>query len=252
MHGGAKIVRPTLRRALVGAAIGLVLVVGLGLPQPSVGFPVDRCALTITSLDGDGSPLGTAESGARDATQSQPLVISWSGSITWTGSTGDAAFRRTSWHIEVFGVPTPLRGGDANEEGETTGTDSIRLADVIPFRVAGLFHVTGGLEGEGGTCRGEGWVQIAGDPVGTVPFLVSLAMWLVGAALLAVGARGHWLTAVGGGVLVGLGSAVLLVLFSTLPFGALTPGVVMAAGVLLGLVAGWYGRILAGRTRRRG
>jgi hypothetical protein len=235
----------------VAGAIGLVLVVSLGVPERSLSFPLDTCALTVRSLDADGSPLDTAESGAGDATQTRPLVVSWSGSITWTGSTGDVAFRRTSWHIEIFGLPTPLRGGDANEEGDTTGADSIRLADVIPFRVAGLFHVTGGLEGEGGTCRGEGWVQIAGDPVGTVPFLVSLAMWLVGAALLAVGARGHWLTAVGGGVLVGLGSAMLLVLFSTLPFGDLTPGVVMAAGVLAGLVAGWYGRILGGRTRGR-
>jgi hypothetical protein len=241
--------RPWSRR-VVAATIGLGQVLVLSTPAPTAAFPLDACQLTITSRDADGSILDVAESGALDGSQVNPLLVSWSGTVTWTGGTG-AVIRHTTWHVEAFGLPTPVRGGDANEDGDTAGEDSVRVADLVPFRVAGLVYVSGTLEGEGGSCRGSGWLQVVGDPTGTIPFIAAVALWLVGAVLLAVGARGHWLPAIGGGLLVGLSSALLLVQLATLPFAEATPGVVAVGGLLLGLLAVVYGRAIGARRAAR-
>jgi hypothetical protein len=206
--------------------------------------------MTVSSQDADGAPLDSALSGETDARQATPLLVSWDGTINWSGDTGAQVIRATSWHVEVFGLPTPMRGGDANDEGDATGEDSTRVSAAVPFRFTGLFYVTGRLSGEGGACSGSGWVRVLGDPMTTLPFLVALAMLLVGVVLLAVGIRGRWLPAAAGGVLLGLGSTVMLVIYAVLPLGEATPIVITVLGVLTGVAAGWFGRMQLRRAAR--
>jgi hypothetical protein len=56
----------------------------------------------------------------------------------------------------------------------------------VPGPVVGLFYVTGYIEGNSGTnrCDGNGWVHIVGDPLGTIPFWLALALLVIGGGLL--------------------------------------------------------------------
>jgi hypothetical protein len=223
---------------------------GTADPPATLAFPLSGCTLTITSLDADGTAVDSAQGGGPDASMTAPLEVHWDGTIGWSGGTDAQVIRATSWHVDVFGLPTPLRGGEANEDGDTTGEDSIRIGEAVPFRYTGLFHVSGLLSGDGGSCSGEGWVRVVGNPMSTLPFLVALALLLVGVVLLAVGARGRWLPALAGGLLLGLGSMVLLVIYAVLPLAAATPPVVTLLGLLTGAGAGWLGRVQMGRAER--
>ena len=53
-------------------------------------------------------------------------------------------------------------------------------------RVVGLVHISGWLEGNDGTvrCEGNGWVNVVGDPVGTIPWIVFLTLLALGAIFL--------------------------------------------------------------------
>jgi hypothetical protein len=242
--------RPLQRRLAALALVALALAIGSVRPQAGLAFPLSGCHLTITSLDAGGAAIDSAIGGGADATQAAPLQVSWDGTIEWSGSSGAQAIRGAGWHVDVFGLPTSLRGDDPNQDGGTSAAESIRISEAVPFQFTGLFYVSGQLSGEGGTCTGEGWVRVLGDPMSTLPFLVSLALVLVGAVLLAVGARGRWLPAVAGGLLLGQGTVLLLVIYGFLPLAAATPPIVIALGLLIGIGAGWVGRVRLRRAER--
>ena len=211
-------------------------------PMHVAAFPLSGCQLTLTSYDAAGVEIDEAVGGSADAAREDPLRVPWDGSVRWTRGDADGPPATGDWHVEVFGVPTMLRGSDVSA---TTG--SIQISESMPFRFGGLFFVSGQLAAADGGCQGSGWVRIVGDPLSTVPFSVGLALVLVGLVLLAVGARGGWLPGIGGGVLLGVGSAILLVLYATLPLGELTPWGLVAAGIVVGIGAGWYGNVQSRR-----
>jgi hypothetical protein len=239
--------RPSKRRLAAIALAAVAMAMGTADPPPGRAFSLSDCTLQLTSLDANGAAVDSAESGGSDASQEAPLQVHWDGNVTWRGATGARPVRDTSWSVEVFGLPTSLRGGDQNSAGDTSGDGSVRISQAVPFRFTGLFHVSGQLSGQGGTCNGEGWVRVIGDPISTLPFLVALALLLVGVVLMAVGARGRWLSTLAGGLLLGLGSVVLMVIYAVLPFGAATPPLVAVLGLLTGAGAGWLGHV---QTRR--
>jgi hypothetical protein len=219
-----------------------VVALTLLIPGSTAAFPLTNCSLEITSLDIDGIPVDSASGGTGDATQDDPFIVDWDGDVLWSGTTGDQVITNNSWHIDVFGFPTPLRGGDANEAGDRQGQDRYDVSASAPFRLTGLFFVSGELTGEGGSCAGSGWFKIAGEPVGTVPFYLAIALILIGAVLIAIAARGGWVPGLLGGLSLGIGVSGLLVGLSTLPFGSLTVPIVILFGVLIGALAAWLGR----------
>jgi hypothetical protein len=87
----------------------------------------------------------------------------------------------------------------------------------------------------------------AEDPLGTVPFWTGLALILVGLVLVALGSRGSWLAALGGGAMMGGGVAVLITGTAWAPFGPTTPWLFLGAGVIIGLLAGAVGWRSPGR-----
>jgi len=230
--------RPFPRRLALVAVVAIALVI----PGSVAAFPLTNCTLELTSLYADGNALDSATGGAADATQDDPFMVDWDGQVVWNGTTGSQEIKNNSWHVDVFGVPTPLRGGGPNDEGDTGGDGTVDVSSNLPFRFAGLFFVSGELSGEGGSCAGSGWMKIAGDPVGTVPFFLALALVVLGAILIAVGARGGWLPALVGGLLFGVGLAMLLIGFSTLPVGSLTVAGSVALGLLIGALSAALGR----------
>jgi hypothetical protein len=240
--------RPSQRRLAAIALAAVAVAMGATDPPPGLAFSLSGCTLQLTSLDANGAVVDSAHSGGSDASQQAPLQVDWDGSVMWQGATSARPVRDTSWSVDVFGLPTSLRGGDGNSAGDTSGDGSVYISQAVPFRFTGLFHVSGQLRGEGGMCRGDGWVRVIGGPMSTLPFLVALALMLVGVVLLAVGARGRWLAALAGGLLLGLGSVVLMVIYAVLPFGAVTPPVVTVLGLLAGAGAGWLGQRQLRRT----
>jgi hypothetical protein len=224
------------------------MLAGLLLPSGARAFALDGCRLTLVSLDGAGHEIDRADEASDAGSQSRPLRVAWDGTVAWEGSADARTTRTTAWQVLVFGMPTPLRGGDRDHPGDTSGAGSIRVSDAAPFRISGLVHVSGRLEGEGGECSGSGWVMVLGDAASTVPFSVGVALVLLGLVLVAVGARGAWWAALAGGLLLGTGASMLLVTYALLPLGEATPGVAMAAGLLLGALAGVSGR--RGQVRR--
>jgi hypothetical protein len=235
--------RPVPRRPAARAAAAAGLLVALAMPAGAAAFPLDGCRLSISSLDGAGRLIDTAEGPGDAGTRQDPLRLTWDGTVSWSGGTGSQVIRGTSWHVDLFGLPTPLRGGDPNDVGDRSGSDSVRVSEAIPFRLAGLYFVSGRLTGDGGSCPGSGWILLLGEPLSTIPCSVGLALLLLGAVLLAVGARGAWPPAIVGGVLLGIGGAMLLVSFAVLPLGEWTPPGVIGLGLLAGLLAGWLGRV---------
>jgi hypothetical protein len=230
----------SMRRSMAGAvmlaALGILI-----LAAPVGAFPLTNCTLQATSLDANGATIDSIQSGADDATQADPFIVDWDGSVDYDG-TAQIAMVNNSWHIDVFGIPTPLRGGDDNPADDHVGSGTVEVSANAPFRFTGLYFVSGSITGSGGTCVGSGWFKLAGDPIGTIPWIIALIVLLLGLLMLALGARGHPIIAFVGGLFTGLGLATLLVLYSTLPLGSGTPIIVLLLGLILGVVIAYLGR----------
>lgn len=233
-----------MRRMMVGALMVAALVM-LAVASPVSAFPLTNCTLQASSLGADGKPIDSIQGGADDATQADPFLVDWDGTVSYTGA-AQIEMKNNSWRIDVFGIPTPLSGADDNPADTRDGNGSVGVSANAPFRFTGLYFVSGSITGSGGTCTGSGWFKLTGDPVGTVPFFVALGLLILGLLMLAYGIRGHAITAIVGGILAGLGLAALLVLFSTLPLGSATVIIVVVVGLLLGILVAIIGR----RARR--
>jgi len=229
--------RPAPRRLWLALPI---LVVLLLLPASAGAFPLTTCTLTVTSTDASGKTIATATAGADDATQTNPLLVDWDGTVTWRGTSGDNAIKNNSWHVDVFMVPTPLRGGDANDKGNKVGDGTTSVRGNAPFQFTGLYYVSGEFRGDGGTCTGSGWFKLIGNPASTIPFWIAVVLGLLGLALLALGLRGSWGWAVVGGLLTGLGLAVVLAMLAVLPIGPWTPLAALGLFVVVGLAVATF------------
>ena len=212
---------------------------------PAAAFPLSLCQLSLTSKDANGATLDTAQSGANDATQSDPFLVDWFGTVDYTGTTTNV-IKDYSYQVFVLGIPTPLRGADTNDDEDVDGGGTVGVATNAPFRITGLFKVSGGYSGEGGDCAGSGWFKLVGDPTGTVPFWLGLILIALGTLLEIRGLRGHTISAVTGGLLIGVGAGIMLVIYSAMVFAEYTPWAAIALGLVLGILIALIGR----RSRR--
>lgn len=238
-----------VRRVVPVAA--LLFAVAIVLAPPVRAFPLTDCTMSVESFDANGAQLDAARGPDDGATLDDPLLVDWDGRVTWSGVT-NSVLNDYSWHVEVFYIPTPERGGSPNTDAATKADRTITIREGVPFRFTGLYFISGAISGAGGSCQGSGWVQVTGSPIGTLPFVIGSIVALVGALLLIWGAIGyHPVTAIAGGLLGGVGLGMLLVIFSVVPFRAATPLAVLAIGAVVGIAAGLIGRRRATRAARR-
>jgi hypothetical protein len=235
-------------RRPAGALLSLAtLAVLLLLPTAAQAFPLSNCILTARSLDANGTEIATIQGGADDATQTNPFLVDWAGTIAYQGSTAPATIQNHRWHVDVFGLPTPLQGANPNAKGDQTGQGTVNVAGNAPFRFTGLYYVSGAIAGAGGSCEGNGWLKVLGDPIGTIPFYFAVGGGVIAILLLLLVAFDGALTAaIVGGVLGGLALATLLVIYSAMPVGTWTP----IASFLLALIVAFIAFIL-GQVRHR-
>ena len=174
-----------------------VLVAGLllvALAQPVAGFELNGgCNLDLSSFDATGAPVdvATGPGAGGGGTQDDPFLVDWDGTVTWQGNSGDQVFHNHTWQTYAFLIPTPVRGDDPNDDDETTGTGTVGVSANAPFKITGLYYVSGHIDGdEGAHCDGSGWFKLTGDAVGTIPFWLAVLIAVAGAALIA-GSRPH-------------------------------------------------------------
>jgi len=168
------------RVASVGALVVILLCV---LAGPASAAPLDGgCKGTAQSKDdGGGAVDSLAAPDAATGTKDNPFDVEYDGTVVYSGS--GPVITDHKWKVGVFGVPVKT-GGDENEGKDNTADGTETVKDYLPFRVAGLFYVSGDIKGDGGGCAGSGWVRLKGNPAGTIPWLVGVVALVGGAALL--------------------------------------------------------------------
>ena len=240
-----------MRRAVVRAVMAAVLIVLVLAPSQAAAFPLTTCQLALQSTDANNVAIDTAAGGAPDSTSADPFKVDWEGSVSYKGTT-TVVIKNYTYGIAVFGVPTPLQGGGTNDAENTEGDGTVGVAanSTLPFKITGLYYVSGRYSGEGGTCTGSGWFLLLGDPIGTIPWLLGLGSTVLGALGLVAGVRGHAMTGVVGGLVLGIGVDLLLITSATLPLAENTPLAGLIGGAVLGVVAALAGRVGKGRGKK--
>ena len=233
-----------MRRSSVLRSLPLALLLGLLLPADVAAFRLSGCSLTVTSTAANGTVLGRTAGGDGEGTQDRPLDVDYEGTLSYSGSLPFEA-KANTYATFVNMIPTPVAGGSPNEDDNRTGANTLSVAANSPFRITGIYFVSGRLEASGGRCDGMMVVRLLGDPVGTVPWVAGLGALILGLGLLVGALRGSLLAGLLGGPLAGIGAAVLLTVYSLAPLGEPTMVVVIVAGAGLGVVIGLVGRSLA-------
>lgn len=175
-------------------AVAAAPVIGLLLSvSPVAAFDLNGgCTVTLTSIDANGETIDTASGPGSGGTADDPLLIDWDGVVSWESDAGSQVFLNHEWQTFVFNVPTPVRGGDPNEGEGTTGSGTAAVGENAPFRITGLYHVSGEINGdEGAHCDGSGYFKLTGDPLGTIPFFLGAILVFAGGVLVAT-ARPDW------------------------------------------------------------
>lgn len=224
--------RLVLRRLALIALPVLVLLI----PAGASAFPLSNCTLDLTSLDANGSTVDSATAGGNDSTMSDPFLADVDGTVEWAGTQGSQVIKDHHWSVSVFNIPTPLSGGDPNAAGEVDGAGTVDVGANLPFKVVGLFFVSGQIAGDGGSCEGSGWLRLRGDPFGTVGFWLFVGLIVVGGGMLYMGYRRSAAWAISGGVVFGLGLALGLITYALMLVGSWTPLAAVVAGLALGVV----------------
>lgn len=170
-----------MRRVVVVTALAVPML-GL-LAAPAAGTPLSGgCSGTAESRESSGRPLdNVAAPDSATGTKANPFEVAYDGTVAYQGK--GPVITEHNWKVAVFGVPVKT-GGDDNEGKDNTADGTETVKDYLPFRVAGLFYVSGDIAGTGGECTGSGWVKLAGNPAGTVPWLVGVVTLVGGAVLL--------------------------------------------------------------------
>lgn len=229
-------------RRTVAVAVAIVAMAWCAfLAAPGVAaFPLSTCTLSVTSMDASGAVLGTATGGGTGGTRDDPLLVDPKGTVSWVGTTGGSELTDTSYHVEIFGVPTPLQGAAKDDGPRASSEGSVNLGDILPFDVVGLVYVSGALEVGGAPyCEGSGWIELQGDPVGTPGFVGGAGLALVGlATALASTPRRHPIRGALAGLIGGAGLALLSGVTGVLPLDEATPLAAVIGAVIVGLLLG--------------
>ncbi len=186
-----------MRRLTGAGGIALLLLLLFALPASAAELS-GGCSMELRSFDGPDPVTSTAVDQASASglipegavgSQTRPFKVDPEGSIDFAFHTGTTVFSNNNWSIFAQGLPVPILSGQDDNPMDVDETGVLRLVKLkaLPFRVVGTFFVSGDLYGNGDTshCRGEGYVQVLGDPIGTIPWDVAVALIVLsGLALL--------------------------------------------------------------------
>ncbi len=230
---------PGGRRLALAVAAGGLLLLALAVPvlaaDPSGATLTEGCTFSATSSDAAGTEIGTI-TGPAASSPNAPFVVDRKGEVGWQGSA--PLISKGTYGLSVFGLP--VWGGEfTNDDGKTSADGTVKVADILPVDLVGVFQVSGSVKGEGGSCEGSAWLKLAGDPVTSIPGLAGLALAVLGGiGVLASIPGAHFGRGLLMGLLLGVGAAILTIVFGFMPVGAITPWVALAAGPIVGAFVG--------------
>lgn len=183
-----------MRRLPAAGGVALLLLILFAVPVSAAEMS-GGCVLQVRSLDKSGGQLdqGQASGPIPDGavgSQSRPFKVDPDGSVDFLFTT-PTVFQNNHWAIFAQGLPVALLSGDDDNPMDTDETGLVSLTDAVkalPFRVVGTFLVSGDIYGNGDAshCRGEGYVQVVGDPVGTIPWDIAVALIVLSGLVLLV------------------------------------------------------------------
>lgn len=196
-----------MRRLIAGGVVATTLALMLVLPALAAEL-TSPCSMEVRSFDGP-DPTTSAEVDSAEVagtipegdvgSQSRPFKVDPEGSIDFAFHTGTTVFQNNHWEIYAQGLPVPILSGqddnplDVDETGIVTVEEQIKA---LPFRFVGVLFISGDLRGnqDASHCHGEGYVQVLGDPVGTVPWVLAAALILLSGLVLLVATpySVHW------------------------------------------------------------
>jgi hypothetical protein len=180
-----------MTRAAHVATVFLVVAAMAGLMMlPASGAVTGGCDGSVT-IDG-------IEYGPNNDTPDNPIVIPDRSDVTaeWEGS---VPFQNTNFRGEARLVIGPGKiqiasweGENADDLREGSGTyelDDLKAALPVDVGVTGIYEVDGVHEADGGTCKGNVFIKLEGNPLSTPLGIVSVlglaisTIGLVGAAV---------------------------------------------------------------------
>jgi hypothetical protein len=180
-----------MKRFVAAAAAASVLALLVAIPVVFAAQLSGGCILQVRSLTGPAATGSTIDQGeARGpiaegdvGSQSHPFKVSPDGSVDFLFTTPQV-FVNNHWAIYAAGLPYAiLQGQDDNplDVDETGVVDLSKTMSAFPFKLVGTIPVSGDLWGNNDTshCYGEGYVQVIGDPVGTIPWDVAVALLII-------------------------------------------------------------------------
>jgi hypothetical protein len=131
-----------------------------------------------TSFDKDHNQIMAATApSAEPGTSGNPFLVDYDGTVEYAG-TGPLMLDH-HWEIKVFGIPVKS-GGAPNGSHQTAAIGVADVSDYLPFKITGVYYVSGEIHGDGGACSGDAYVKLLGSPVGTIPWIVAIALIVVG------------------------------------------------------------------------
>lgn len=176
------------RVAAVTAVVSWPLVVA----APASASSLSGCSGTVTSYDAAGRVLDAASArdgvltderdGGQAFTADNPFVVDHGGSVVYQG-TSDAVITDHHWKLTLLGVPVAT-GGSANASRTTSADGRFEFGAYSPIAFTGLIRVAGRVSGQGGSCTGDGFIQVQGDPATSPVVLLGGASLLAGIACL--------------------------------------------------------------------
>lgn len=189
--------RRLISAGVVAATMAIVFVLPVIAAQLSGG-----CLIEARSFDGppvngevsgsivdEGSMIGPQPEGGVGS-QTRPFKVDPEGSIDFHFNTG-SVFENNHWSIFAAGLPVPILAGDDDNPLDVDETGIVNVNETIqklPFKFVGVLFVSGDLWGNNDTkhCYGEGYVQILGDPIGSIPWALAVALILLSGVMLLV------------------------------------------------------------------
>lgn len=161
-------VRAARRLAACGVIVAApILLAGPAAAEPEpAGVSVSGnggCSGTAVTTDADGNALGLADTAAGiAASASRPLLVATDGSVAYEGRSSVAITDHT-WSVSVAGQ-TVASGSSANTGQATTAKGVAQVGDYLPVSVTGTVLAQATIIGTGGSCSGDVWLELDGNP----------------------------------------------------------------------------------------
>jgi hypothetical protein len=162
----------------VGVVVALCLLIVAPVAAASLSPP---CSLMLSAVDAAGVEVDSASLPGDRGSVDDPFRVAWDGTVDYEFDSG-TPLRNNRSHVAVFGIPT-MRASET-EPAESTESGTVTVGEGWPVRFAGLAYVSGEITGDEGSCSGDGWVKVVGEPIGSIGWLLGALLIVLGLALL--------------------------------------------------------------------